>query len=455
MKKLLLTFSLAAFLLSAKSQIIITGYLANPSGSDTNHEYVQLMATEDITFSPSNPYCLVTSRNGTTSAPNPSNYPLEGWATGGDRTYQINITVGTVQKGQLFYIGGSAKKINGPASTIIGDDKFIVAKEMTTAGDNGNGNAFGATAGMFPNSGRAAGIAVFKGTAISYDTLPLDVVFFRETNGGTFYTANNGNDQVRGYRVCENDKYNDGYYRDASGTNNFAFLNTGEADVSPYFSKLGGIYDVNAKEWVTARTLTWITLNNSSTLADIEGDGATTLPVTMALFTAKAKKQGTVNLVWATASEKNNSHFDVTRSVNGVDFDKIGEIKGAGNSDVVKNYSYTDANPSVGANYYRLKQVDFNGDFAYSQVAIAKVGLSNNNLAVSVANDKSSVAVNYNAITSGKAFFAIYNVTGAKLATVEKTVGVGNNQIRIPVQLGNSIHVLSVSQAGATASTKF
>ncbi len=179
------------------------------------------------------------------------------------------------------------------------------------------------------------------------------------------------------------------------------------------------------------------------------------LPVSLTSFTAKANKQGAVNLAWSTASEQDNSHFEVTRSVNGVDFEKIAEVKGNGNSDVVSKYSYTDTKPVAGTNYYRLKQIDFNGDFAYSAITTAKVGLGSDNLTVAVAANKSAVTVNYKASVGGKAHFGIYNSTGVKLASVEQTVTAGLNQISIPANLGNSIHILNVSQAGATASIKF
>lgn len=179
------------------------------------------------------------------------------------------------------------------------------------------------------------------------------------------------------------------------------------------------------------------------------------LPVKLTSFTAKANKQGAVNLAWATASEQNNSHFDITRSANGEKFEKIGEVKGNNNSDVTRNYSYTDVNPIIGANYYRLTQVDHDGKSSFSNIAVAKVGLDSDNLTVAVAADRSSIEVAYHTATNGKALFVIYSVTGAKLTTVEKTVSVGNNQISIPVNLSKSLHVIKVSQAGASVSAKF
>lgn len=458
MKKLLLTFSLAAMLLSAKSQIVITGYLADPSGTDGNLEYVQLMATQDIDFAV-NKYSLVICRNGTTDAPYAGNYARQGWATAGNRTYKFDMTTGTVAKGQFFYVGGSSKKLNGASSNDIPAEKWIVSRDYTTVPsdefvDRDPANTLNTSNGLLPNSGRAAGIAVFSTILVSSTTVPIDVLFNQETSGGTLWSA--GGSPAEGYLICNNDLYKiaDNPYFRGDGKNTMTIANS--ASISPKFIKLGGVYDLESNEWTTARSKTEVTITSTSVVADIEtGAGITVLPVSLTSFTAKTNKQGSVNLAWTTASEKDNSHFEVTRSANGVDFEKLQEVKGSGNSDVVRNYSYTDTKPAVGVNYYRLKQVDFDGDFAFSGIATAKVGLAGDNLTVSVSANRSSVSVNYIAITSGKALFNIYNVSGAKIATVEQTVNVGANQINIPVNLGNAIHVLNVAQAGASASTKF
>ncbi|MDQ8006738.1 MAG: hypothetical protein REI64_18175, partial [Pedobacter sp.] len=103
MKKITMALVLALSASYAQSQIVISGYLANPTGSDKNQEYVQLLATEDIDFSKNN-FALVVCKNGTTVAPNPGEPAPQGWATGGDRTYKFNIVSGTVKKGEYFYV---------------------------------------------------------------------------------------------------------------------------------------------------------------------------------------------------------------------------------------------------------------------------------------------------------------------------------------------------------------
>jgi len=447
MKKLLLTLSLAAILLSAKSQIIVTGYLADPIGTDANAtracEYIQFKATQDINFALT-PYSVVTCNNAGATG---SNFPANGWATGGSKTYQFNISSGTVTKGSFFYVGGDAKTLRGDGSPDISSANWIVSKNYSTVSGNGTNDV--TNANILANSGNPAGIAVFTGTIVTTSSVPIDVIFFGGS-GGDIYQAS----PELGYKIVSNDLYNvtDGeYFR--KGSNTFIYPHTTSG--TTIFVKLGGDYNTTTNKWDVARTHNPITLTNSMSLADIETGGVTTLPVSLTTFTAKPNKSGAVNLAWTTASEKDNSHFEVTRSANGVDFNKLDEVKGNGNSDVERTYSYTDAKPVVGTNYYRLKQVDTDGKFAFSGVATAKVGLSSDNLTAAVSANRTSVAITYNALASGKALFNVYNISGAKIATVERNVNAGVNQISIPANLGNSLHVLSVSQAGATASTKF
>lgn len=80
-----------------------------------------------------------------------------------------------------------------------------------------------------------------------------------------------------------------------------------------------------------------------------------------------------VLLEWSTASEKNADRFEVERSTNGYDFVKIGTRTASGNSTVVNHYTFTDTDPDIGANYYRLRQVDYDGTEDYSNTILVDV----------------------------------------------------------------------------------
>ncbi|MEO8085944.1 MAG: T9SS type A sorting domain-containing protein [Bacteroidota bacterium] len=108
---------------------------------------------------------------------------------------------------------------------------------------------------------------------------------------------------------------------------------------------------------------------------EIQGPPNTSpLPVELLSFIGEAKKDYNL-LSWTTASEVNNSGFEIQRSDNGKDFSKINFIPGAGNSTSLKEYSFKDSDIGNRVLYYRLKQIDIDGAFKYSEV----VAISNKN----------------------------------------------------------------------------
>jgi len=104
-------------------------------------------------------------------------------------------------------------------------------------------------------------------------------------------------------------------------------------------------------------------------------DNTAPLPISLLSFDAVLKKNQTVLCSWVTAAQFNNDFFDVERSKNGTDFEKVGALDGAGNSTSVLDYSFTDENPYSGLSYYRLKQVDFDGRSTYSDTKAIMIGL--------------------------------------------------------------------------------
>ncbi len=91
------------------------------------------------------------------------------------------------------------------------------------------------------------------------------------------------------------------------------------------------------------------------------------LPVELLYFYAE-KEGKNVRLDWQTATEINNSHFDIEWSADGVSFEKIGEIIGGGTTTEEQFYNFFHSSPTIGKNYYRLKQIDFNKKFEYTNI---------------------------------------------------------------------------------------
>lgn len=91
------------------------------------------------------------------------------------------------------------------------------------------------------------------------------------------------------------------------------------------------------------------------------------LPVELVNFRATATESGNL-LQWQTASERDNDFFQVQRSGDAQNWESIAELPGNGTSNQIISYQYLDSNPQPGRNFYRLKQVDFDGAFEFSYI---------------------------------------------------------------------------------------
>ena len=98
------------------------------------------------------------------------------------------------------------------------------------------------------------------------------------------------------------------------------------------------------------------------------------VPVELTSFTASISG-ASVKLNWEAATEINNYGFEIERAAENSEWQKIGFVEGAGNSNSPKKYSFTDNVGKSGSYSYRLKQIDVNGDYKYSQIVEVSVGL--------------------------------------------------------------------------------
>ncbi len=91
------------------------------------------------------------------------------------------------------------------------------------------------------------------------------------------------------------------------------------------------------------------------------------VPVTLLSFTGQLHNRE-VRLRWQTANEYNNAYFGIERSVTGINFTPIGRVNGHGTTSLTHHYTFTDLQPQTGVNFYRLRQVDFDGQSTYSHI---------------------------------------------------------------------------------------
>jgi hypothetical protein len=213
------------FAASGRAQLLISEYLANPSGTDSPFEFVELIAAEDIDFSLT-PYSIVFGDNGTATA--------NGWVAGGDLTYGFSITAGTVARGDVFYVGGSSMTPTGP--------KLRVINTGTTPGDRfGNPRS-----GVLGNGGaNADGIAVFNVgiDSLTPATAPVDAVFFGTGVGSAAVSGG-----AEGYELPVNDLYSGGKLQ----PNSFVGPDPGGGS----YTFLSGTFDYSTGTWVNQRTFT-------------------------------------------------------------------------------------------------------------------------------------------------------------------------------------------------------
>ncbi len=96
------------------------------------------------------------------------------------------------------------------------------------------------------------------------------------------------------------------------------------------------------------------------------------LPIDLVSFKAMAIDAG-VKLEWETASEQNNDFFEIQKSADGIHFKAIAEVDGSGTTHEYHYYSFLDNKPYLGYNYYRLKQVDYDGQFSFSDIVFVDI----------------------------------------------------------------------------------
>lgn len=173
------------------------------------------------------------------------------------------------------------------------------------------------------------------------------------------------------------------------------------------------------------------------------------LPVTYLYLTAKPIENSYIQLDWATASERDNSGFDIERSEDGINFKKIGFVNGSGTTTSATTYTQNDYQVVAGIHYYyRLKQIDYSGSYDYSNIVSAKL----------TGDVKESVAIYPNPntesdqlkidIVSGNASVAsvkVYDVVGKLVMNEKMPISAGYNSSAISkTNLATGTYTVSV-----------
>jgi hypothetical protein len=161
------------------------------------------------------------------------------------------------------------------------------------------------------------------------------------------------------------------------------------------------------------------------------------LPVELVKF--RFQKIGYTNrLLWTTAAEINNDFFLMERSANGKDFKEIGKIEGNGNSNKTIDYNFIDEDPMFGANYYRLKQVDLDGKYEYSDIIKAENSHSRINIYPTTSSDYITIITD----EQQEASVVVFN----EIAQIVKDMTISEMTTRIDISnLPNGMYFVQVN----------
>ena len=154
------------------------------------------------------------------------------------------------------------------------------------------------------------------------------------------------------------------------------------------------------------------------------------VPVELTYF--NAKMEGNTNVLsWETATEEGNSHFEVERSIDGKSFEVVGNVEGNGTVYEVINYEFIDENPAANT-YYRLRQVDFDGAFEYTNIVNVKRGqVASTDIKVYPNPVQDRLTVDYTSNINENVLITVADITGRILISQSRTVVDGGNQLNI------------------------
>lgn len=141
-------------------------------------------------------------------------------------------------------------------------------------------------------------------------------------------------------------------------------------------------------------------------------------------------------LKWTTSEEENNQFFLIERSFNGIDFEKIGEIDGMGNSEDLNEYEFLDVNMHEDKALYRLKQIDFDGTFSYSEILQLQSIHPNNFMVRNMSNTSTTTTfdVVLEMFKTGDLSYVLKSIKGNQVLTEEIGVAVGVQNIQVDLE---------------------
>jgi len=172
-------------------------------------------------------------------------------------------------------------------------------------------------------------------------------------------------------------------------------------------------------------------------------DGDDNLPIELIKFSANIDND-IVILDWQTATEINNDYFTIERSIDGIRWNEVIRVEGAGNSNTLINYTQEDKLAINGINYYRLKQTDFDGDYSYSNTIMIKYGHGSN---LFIYPNPTSSLITIEGVEHANADVSIFNTMGQDISVNVKMKINNSSEYKLDLSnLANGLYYIRVGE---------
>ena len=159
-------------------------------------------------------------------------------------------------------------------------------------------------------------------------------------------------------------------------------------------------------------------------------------------------------MVWKTATEINNSHFNIKRSSNALDFESIGSVTALPQINSIKSYSFIDKNSPKGISYYQLEQVNLNGTSENMGTISIENSTSIEKLSI-FKNENSEIVTQFTASQNEKFEIDVYEVTGRKIFTYSGMSIDGANTITLNnLKVNTGLYLISLRKSGSIINKK-
>jgi len=158
--------------------------------------------------------------------------------------------------------------------------------------------------------------------------------------------------------------------------------------------------------------------------AGCAGSACDAVPVETTFFKGKLIQDNLVELTWQTVLEVDNEGFEIQRANADFKWESLGFEKGNGNTTETINYSFIDRSPYPGANYYRFKQMDFDGNFEYSKVIVVNVKNIKGEVTIFPTLAKERLLIKYNEQPTELPTYRVFDLMGRKVLETTAENGV-------------------------------